>query len=195
MVAIRYAARHPERVSHLLLIGAAARGGRRRGDRSIPQPDFDAMLRLMEFGWGQDNDAYRQISTSLLWPGASTEQMRSFNHLQRVSCEPRTAAAQMRAVAEFDATDDLPRVRCPTLVLHSPHDARVPFEEGRLIASSIPGARFEPFDSPNHTPLRGEPAFEQVGRLTEEFLLGSSILYRLNGHAAAGASASQQASP
>ena len=184
MVAIRYAARHPQRVSHLLLIGATARGGRRRGEQSMSQADFEAMVRLMEYGWGQDNAAYRQISTSMLWPGASSEQMQSFNHLQRVSCEPRAAAAQMRAMSEMDATVDLPLVRCPTLVLHSPRDARVPFEEGRLIAASIPGARLEPFDSPNHTPLIGEPAFEQVGRLTEEFLLGGSNVYRLNGQAA-----------
>ncbi|MEQ1804529.1 MAG: winged helix-turn-helix domain-containing protein [Burkholderiaceae bacterium] len=159
--------------------GGAPRGGRRRGERSMAQADYDAMLRLIEYGWGQDNDAYRQISTSMLWPGASTEQMHSFNHLQRVSCEPRTAAAQMRAMSEMDCTGDLANVQCPTLVLHSPKDARVPFEEGRLIASGIPGARLEPFDSPNHTPLYGEPAYAQVQRLTEEFLLGASNLYRL----------------
>lgn len=194
MVAIRYAARHPQRVSHLLLIGAAARGGRRRGDRSMSQADFDAMLRLIEFGWGQDNPAYRQISTSMLWPGANSEQMQSFNHLQRVSCEPRTAAAQMRALSEMDITSDMPLVRCPTLVLHSPHDARVPFEEGRLIAASIPGARLEPFDSPNHTPLFGEAAYVQVERLTEEFLLGSSNVTRLNGHDAGAGAPPQQTS-
>jgi pimeloyl-ACP methyl ester carboxylesterase len=195
MVAIRYAARHPERVSHLLLVGATARGGLRRGERSMSQADFDAMVRLIEYGWGQDNAAYRQISTSLLWPGANVEQMQSFNHLQRVSCEPRTAAVQMRAVSEMDVTGDLAQVRCPTLVLHSPHDARVPFEEGRLIAASIPGARLEPFDSPNHTPLFGEPAYAQVERLTEEFLLGGTgNLYRLNGHASNGGAPAHQSS-
>lgn len=79
-------------------------------------------------------------------------------------------------MAEFDATADLDGVRCPTLVMHSPHDARVPFHEGRLIASRIRGASFEPFDSPNHTPLPGEPAFEQVNRLIDTFLLGSADL-------------------
>jgi pimeloyl-ACP methyl ester carboxylesterase/DNA-binding winged helix-turn-helix (wHTH) protein len=194
MVAIRYAARHPRRVSHLLLIGATARGSRRRGEQSMSQADFDAMLRLIEYGWGQDNAAYRQISTSMLWPGASTEQMQSFNHLQRVSCEPRPAADQMRAMSQMDCTGDLSLVRCPTLVLHSPHDARVPFEEGRLIAASIPGARLEPFDSPNHTPLIGEPAFEQVGRLTEEFLLGTNNVDALNGQAALAAAPAQPSS-
>jgi pimeloyl-ACP methyl ester carboxylesterase len=88
----------------------------------------------------------------------------------------------------MDCTADLANVRCPTLVMHSPHDARVPFEEGRLLASSIPGARLEPFESPNHTPLWGEPAYAQVQRLTEEFLLCGTAAPRLNGDDSAASS-------
>ena len=73
---------------------------------------------------------------------------------------------------EYDASGDLSKVRCPTLVLHSPDDAAVPFEEGRMIASMIEGARLVPFTSVNHTPLPTEPAFEGVNRLIDEFLLG-----------------------
>ena len=171
-VAIRYAARHPDRVSGLVLLGGYARGLLRRSLGSAAVENFNAMLRLLEDGWAQDNPAFRQLMTSLHWPAATLQQMQSFNELQRVSCEPRTAADLLRRHAEFDATDDLPVVRCPTLVLHSPRDARVPFEEGRRIAAAIPGARLEPFESPDHTPLSGEPAFEYVQQLMEEFLLG-----------------------
>lgn len=171
-VAIRYAARHPDRVSGLVLLGGYARGLLRRSLGSAAVENFNAMLRLLEDGWAQDNPAFRQLMTSLHWPAATLQQMQSFNELQRVSCGPRTAADLLRRHAEFDASDDLPVVRCPTLVLHSPRDARVPFEEGRRIAAAIPGARLEPFESPNHTPLSGEPAFEYVQQLMEEFLLG-----------------------
>lgn len=61
-------------------------------------------------------------------------------------------------------------MRCPALVLHSPRDAAVPFELGRLAASTITRARLEPFDSPNHTPLFGEPAWDHVNRLIDEFV-------------------------
>ncbi len=173
-VAIRYAARHPKRVTHLVLLGACARGALKRESRSIHRENFDAMVRLIEFGWGQDNDAFRQMSTSMLWPGATVEQQRSFNHLQRVSCTPATAAMLLRSLGDYDATLDLPQVRCPTLVLHSPHDARVPCEEGRFIAASIRDAQIEMFDSPNHTPLIGEPAFDQVHRRIVEFVRGDT---------------------
>ncbi len=190
-IAIRYAARHPERVSRLVLLGGFARGALRRAERSMSPETFGAMARLIEEGWGQDNPAFRQLITSLLWPGATAEQMQSFNHLQRVGCSPRAAAELLRRVNEFDASSDLTRVRCPTLVLHSPHDSRVPFEEGRLIASTIEGARLELFDSPNHTPLPDEPASEQVRRSIEEFVHGGADVHVLADAATPSAAASR----
>ena len=53
-------------------------------------------------------------------------------------------------------------MRAPTLVFHSRGDNRVPFEEGRFVATSIAGARFEPLDSNSHVPLPGEPAFQRL---------------------------------
>ena len=178
-ISIRYAARHPERVTHLLLEGAYARGARRRGDCSVPVAELNALCSLLEAGWGRDNPAFRQLITSFMFPGASPEQSEAFNEIQRVACSAQDAARIQRAMAECDATADIEAVLCPTLVMHSPHDSRVPFDEGRLIASRIRGARLEPFDSRNHTPLPGEPAFAQVNRLIDEFLLG-----RATGHAA-----------
>jgi pimeloyl-ACP methyl ester carboxylesterase len=169
-ISIRYAARHPQRVTCLVILGGFARGVLRRGGGPAVQANFEAMLRLLEDGWAQDNAAFRQMMTSMFWPGASAEQMDSFNQLQRVSCSPQRAVALLRQIAAFDVTDDLARIACPTLVLHSPRDSRVPFEEGRLIAATIAGARLEPFDSPNHTPLVDEPAFEQVQQLMDRFL-------------------------
>ena len=174
-VAIRYAARHPQRVTRMVLLGGVARGMLKRGERSISQENCEAFFRLIEDGWGQDNPAFRPLMTSLLWPGASAQAMASFNQLQRVSCAPGAASALLRRTADFDATEDLPNVKCPTLVLHSPRDSRAPFEEGRLIAAMIPGARLEPFDSPNHTPLADEPAFEHVQQSIKAFLEASSL--------------------
>ena len=173
-ISIRYAARHPERVSHLVLIGGYARGALRRGAQSTGFDEIGAHMRLLEAGWGRDNPAFRQLIGTLMFPGANAEQVASFNFLQSVAATPQEAARIYRMIADYDAEPDLTAVRCPTLVLHSPHDNVAPFDEGRLIAASIPGARFEPFDSPNHTPLPGEPAFEQVMRALDEFVLGGA---------------------
>jgi DNA-binding CsgD family transcriptional regulator len=45
--------------------------------------------------------------------------------------------------------------------MHSRNDARVPFEEGRQLAATIPSARFIPLDSRNHVLLPDEPAWKQ----------------------------------
>ena len=63
-VSIVYAARHPERVSHLVLCGAFARGGLHRDPGPAQRDARVAMVRLVELGWGQDNPAFLQMFTS-----------------------------------------------------------------------------------------------------------------------------------
>lgn len=168
--AIRYAARHPDKVSRLVLTGGMVRGRLRRATSPGTLAGVEAFARVLEEGWGRENPAFRQVLTSLLYPAADAEQFHSFNELQRNACSPRTAAQLLRRISEFDALDDLPRIRCPTLVMHSPYDAN-PIEEARLCAAMIPGASFEAFDSPNHLPLPNEPAYETMWSHIEEFFL------------------------
>jgi pimeloyl-ACP methyl ester carboxylesterase/DNA-binding CsgD family transcriptional regulator len=169
-VSIRYAARHPQRVSHLVLFGAFVRGTLVRTPGPESQRLVDAMCQLVESGWGQENAAYRQLFTSQFFPAATVEQMRAFNDLELLSATPLRAAQLVRAFAGIDAVADLANVRCPALVLHKRADARIPFEEGRLVAAGIAGARFEPLEGPNHLPLPGDPAFDHALTLMREFL-------------------------
>jgi pimeloyl-ACP methyl ester carboxylesterase len=169
-ISIRYAARHPDRVSRLVIIGGFARGALCRGAKSPSMENINAFCRVLEDGWGDENSALRQIWTSYAFPSASKEHQDAYNHMQRVACSPQDAARIHRSVSELDASADLASVQCPTLVLHNPDDALIPFEEGRLIASGIGGARLETFASRNHQPLPGEPAFDHVMRLIDEFL-------------------------
>src|SRR6266436_4079582 len=82
--AMAYAARHPERVSHLILCGAYAQGWRVWGNAAEIERR-EAIITLTRQGWAQDNPAFRQILTSLLLPDATVEEMGSFNDLQRIS--------------------------------------------------------------------------------------------------------------
>ena len=155
-VSITYAARHPERVSHLVIYGGFARGRCRRG---IPEDieRSNAVATLIRQGWGQDNPAFRQYFTSLFMPGATPEQMQSFNEMQRVTTSPENAVRLRRMVDDIEVTDLLARVKAPTLVLHCRDDAMQPFEEGRRIAAGIPGARFVALEGRNHMILQSEP--------------------------------------
>jgi class 3 adenylate cyclase/pimeloyl-ACP methyl ester carboxylesterase len=164
-VSIAYAVRHPERVSHLILLGGFAVGWKKRARTEADKEAGEAMLTLMRLGWGQENPAFRQMFTSQFIPGATKEQADWFNELQRISSSPADAARNVVANGEADVSALLSQVRVPTLVMHARHDARVPFELGRRMAAGIPGARFVPLESPNHVMLEGEPA---LARCLEE---------------------------
>jgi pimeloyl-ACP methyl ester carboxylesterase/DNA-binding CsgD family transcriptional regulator len=169
-VSIVYAARHPERVSHLVLCGGYARGGFKRHPTPQQAQAMEAMIKLVESGWGQQSPAFLQLFTSQFFPGATLAQMHAFNEIQRRAAPAHVAAAIMRAFAELDAEPYLAQIRCPTLVFHSQRDNRIPFDEGRFVAASIPGARFQPLDTDNHLPLAGEPAYEQLMSGIDAFL-------------------------
>jgi DNA-binding winged helix-turn-helix (wHTH) protein/pimeloyl-ACP methyl ester carboxylesterase len=170
-VSIAYAARHPERVSRLILYGGYARGRRRRGS----QADIDqaeAMVTLIRQGWGQENPVFRQIFTSLVLPDGTAEQMQWFNDLQRNTTSPDNAARLREAFDDIDVSDLLPQVKVPTLVLHRRRDDMVPFDEGRLLAAAIPGARFAALEGRNHLLLQGEPAWLRFLAEVNQFLAG-----------------------
>lgn len=158
-ISIEYAARHPERVSHLVLLGAYARGWNRRGLNAQQLEELEAQLKLVELGWGRDEPSYRQMFAAQFIPGATLEQLRSMTELQRLSASARDVARIIRCFLDIDVRQAASRVRCPTLVLHARNDVRVPFEEGRLLAGLIPGARFVPLETANHILLSPEPAF------------------------------------
>jgi len=76
----------------------------------------------------------------------------------------------MRGFFMIDVGELAPRVTCPTLVLHGRGDRRAPFEEGRILASLIPGARLVPLETENHILLAHEPAFQQFFKELHAFV-------------------------
>jgi pimeloyl-ACP methyl ester carboxylesterase/DNA-binding SARP family transcriptional activator len=154
--AIAYAARHPERVSQLVLHGAFAQGWREWGNVAEIERR-EATITLMRQGW--DNPAFRQILTSLLLPDATLEEIGWFNDLQRISIPAKNVARVQQSSGDFNVLDLLPRVVAPTLVLHCRDDTAMPFEQGRLIASRIPRARFVTLEGRSHILLPRDPAW------------------------------------
>jgi pimeloyl-ACP methyl ester carboxylesterase/DNA-binding CsgD family transcriptional regulator len=168
-VCVAYAARHPERVSGLLLYGAYARGWSRRGDES-GEREYRAIIELIRRGWDRDNPAFRQIFTSRFIPKGTSEQLDWFNELCRKTVAPEVAAQLLEFRSRIDVTDLLARVRAPTLVIHGRNDAICPITEGRFLASGIAGAQFVELDSSNHILLEDEPAWGRFRDAVLEFM-------------------------
>ena len=163
-VSVAYAVRHPERVSHLVLYGGYALGGKKRAPAEKERRN--AMMTLMRLGWGADSPVFRQMFTGLFIPGGTHEQADVFNELQRRTTSPECAARYYDVTGDIDVSDLLARVTVPTLVMHARGDLIVPFESGRQLAAGIPGAHFIALQGQNHLFLQDEPAsdrfFEEI---------------------------------
>jgi pimeloyl-ACP methyl ester carboxylesterase/DNA-binding CsgD family transcriptional regulator len=168
-----YAVRHPGRVSHLVLFGASACGRVARGPAPEQAAEEETMLKAVELGWHADNPAYRRFFTSWHLPDATAEQMRSYNDLLRQTTSPANAVAMMRSFHRADVREFVPKVRCPTLVLHSRGEFVIPFEWGRAVAAQIPGAKFVPLESRSDVLLDTEPPWPQLVEALEAFLATS----------------------
>ena len=169
-VSVAYAVRHPEQVSHLILYGAFALGGKKCAPAEKEMRN--AMTTLMRLGWGADDPTFRQIFTGRLIPGGTHEQADYLNELQRRTTSPECAARYFDVCGDFDITDLLPRVKAPTLVMHVRDDLMVPLEAGRQLAAGIPGAHFIALPGRNHLFLEHEPASDRFFEELRLFLRG-----------------------
>jgi pimeloyl-ACP methyl ester carboxylesterase len=169
-VAVEYAARHPERVSALVLYGGYVHGSvaRARNDEELRVARL--MPQLAELGWGSDEASFRQVFTARFMPSGTKEQWDEFNELQRRTTSPTNAARFLRGFGEIDITEAAQRVRCPTLVVHVRGDRHPPVEQGRLLASLVPGSRFVSLGGENHLMLANDQAWPRFLEEVDRFL-------------------------
>ena len=166
---IRYAAENPDKVSCLILLGGYLRGALKRN--STEQTElFHATQTMIEQGWGSPNPTYRHFFTAGFIPDATPQQQEGFDELQRVSVAPQNVGHINHMNASVDVTALARQVQVPTLVLHCEGDRRVPMEEGRRIAATIPDAQFVRLDGNNHALIEGTAAFDRFFKEYDRFL-------------------------
>jgi len=169
-VAIAYAVRHPERVTHLVLLGSFAQGRR----KSARTPDelalAEARVEIVRLGWWRPDPTYRQIFVSRFLPEATQEQWRSFDELQQRSTSPDNAWRFVNAFANIDVTNLAPKLTVPTLIMCSRREPDNRFEQSRLLAALIPKSRLVPLDSSNHLLPERDPAWRHFLAEIDRFL-------------------------
>lgn len=169
-IAIEYAARHPERVSHLVLYGTYARGRLKWTDRRGEVEKTRVLLDLTRLGWGQDNHAFLQVWASAFQPGGTLEHLHSWSEQMRRATSAETAVRLLRIGWNVDVQDAARKIKCPTLVIHPERDAVVPVAEGRLLAGLVPNCRFVELDTENHMPLANDPEWPRLVAEVRGFL-------------------------
>jgi class 3 adenylate cyclase/pimeloyl-ACP methyl ester carboxylesterase len=171
-ISVMFGATYPERTSHLILFGGAA--------RMTAAPDYPFMRSEEEWGsrvdtivshWGTG-----RFGINVLLPSLATAPnvISQLGKLERLTYSPGAVRAMYRQNMLIDVRPLLPTVRVPTLVLHRRADAGVPVGNGRFLASQIPGAKFiEYADCSDHFIFAGD--WPSLCGDIEEFVTGHRV--------------------
>nr|WP_254716609.1 alpha/beta fold hydrolase [Actinomadura sp. WMMB 499] len=169
-VAVAYAARHPERVSRLVLAGAYARGRHVRA-RDDAERDAAALdLDLARVGWGHRDPSFLRVFASQFLPDGTPQEWEEFAAFQQRTTSPANGVRFLEEFARIDVSGIAHRVDCPTLILHSRDDARVPASQAGELAALIPDSRLVLLDSGNHLLTAAEPAWAEFLSSLDAFL-------------------------
>lgn len=173
-IALTYAVRNPERVSHLVLFDSYNQGNLVDGTPLRRKLETKALTKMIEVGWGRgDTVIFRRVFADLLMPDASEQERHWLAELQRKTTSQTMAARLWETFHRIDVESLAKQVEVPTLIFHVTGDKVVPFEAGRKLASLIPGARFVPLESENHILLENDPAWKRFLSEVRSFI-GSS---------------------
>lgn len=169
-VAVAFAARYPERVKKLVILGGYARGWLHRDLDETGKREEQLLIDMIKLGWGKDNPAFRKFFSAQLMPDAADHIIQAFNDLMKISTDPEIAALLEREMHLSNVVEEAPKVQCPTLILHPYGDASIPFNEGKLLADLIPNSRFVRLNSNNHILQDTEPAWTEFWKEVYQFL-------------------------
>jgi pimeloyl-ACP methyl ester carboxylesterase/DNA-binding winged helix-turn-helix (wHTH) protein/class 3 adenylate cyclase len=148
-----FAATYPDQTEALIMIGTYAR-----------------RLRAADYPWGPTPEEHEAFCCDILerWGGPVGIETRApsvaadpafrewWATYLRMGASPAAAVALTRMNAQIDVRHVLPTIRLPTLVLHRTGDRCLLVEEGRYVASLIPGARFVALPGDDHLPFVGD---------------------------------------
>ncbi|MFG1497928.1 alpha/beta fold hydrolase [Saccharospirillum sp. HFRX-1] len=170
-IAVDYAARHPERVSHLVLFGAFPVGWRHGKKGAINTArETRAMIEMGMVGWEKDDPAILRLLSVLFMPTADVSEILWFTNYLRETTSREIARRSLYLIGDVDVTEQLAKVQAPTLVAHSLGDKTIPVSAGRDIVTAVPNAEFCALESQNHILLGREPATQDFIDMFLDFI-------------------------
>jgi DNA-binding winged helix-turn-helix (wHTH) protein/pimeloyl-ACP methyl ester carboxylesterase len=171
--AVAYAARHPQRVSRLVLYGGYAQGRNKRGSAKYAD-EAQAFYTMLRSGWGDAQSPFWRAFNSFYLPNGTPEEHEWLMQYHRTAASTEDSLKLRKAVDDIDVLELASKVTAPTIVFHCLRDTLVPFEQAQLLAASIPGARFVALDSENHVLASHDPAWAKFVSEMEAFLNNST---------------------
>lgn len=169
-VAVAYAVRRPERVSRLILAGAYGRGRQVRARDDAERTEAALDLDLARVGWIHQDPSFLRVFASQFLPDGTPAEWAEFTEFQRRTTSPANGVRFLEEFARIDVSAIAHRVACPTLIIHSRDDARVPAAQASELAALIPDSRLVLLDSRNHLLTAAEPAWAEFLSHVDAFL-------------------------
>ena len=138
-IAITYAAQSPERVASLILSSGYLRGA----DLADEERGRALVAFIRTSGFPMDISTIEE---------GTEKQFRGVAQIQKESAPKEVQAQVAEAMLGADVTELAAKVAMPTLVIHGRQDTAIPFSNGRKLASTLPNAKFVPFEGTSSAP-------------------------------------------
>jgi class 3 adenylate cyclase len=171
-VALFLAAAHPERITSLVLYDGTARYT--ATDDYAEGIDHEVLVELLDKEFARWGDDQHPCGLEMMVPSRQDDAAvaRSIGRMQRMAGTPMAAKRFWELFMLMDARSTLPAIQVPTLVLHRRGDLLIPFDQGRYVASHVPGAEFIELPGTDHFFFwdHADDIAREVGR----FLIGST---------------------
>lgn len=168
--ALRFAARFPERLSRLIIVGGYSEGRTRRGTPGRQ----DVLKTMIAEGWHDLDSPFATAFMSTYFPDSPLHTAREMVRQMQQACPVDVMLADRDLINDANNQDLLPLVRCPTLIVHSRHDAIHPLSEAQKLAAGIPDAELVVLDASNHIPLPCDPVWADFQSVVLDFLSATS---------------------
>nr|WSZ18861.1 alpha/beta hydrolase [Streptomyces canus] len=158
-VAVAYAALRPERVSHLILTSAYARGQQIRAGSDAERDAAEVDLNIARAGWRSQDSSFLRYFASQFLADATPAEWDAFAAYQRQTTSPANGLRFLEEFTRIDVSGIAHDVTCPTLIIHSRDDARVPVAQALELATLIPDSRLILLEGRNHLFTADDPAW------------------------------------
>jgi class 3 adenylate cyclase len=172
LVAVLYAATHPERTQALILHNSAAAIARSEDyDAGLTPEEYERFVAWVEHVWGSG----RFLRATIRDVAVDDALLRELARAERQSMSPAVVGAIFRGLYAADVRAVLPTIRVPTLVLHTVENRFTPIDHGRYLAQHIPNARLVELPGANQAVFLDAAAGAVIVDEIEEFLTGTRV--------------------
>ncbi|MEL7115816.1 MAG: alpha/beta fold hydrolase [Pseudomonadota bacterium] len=164
--AVYLAAHYPDRISRMVLNGGYALGRDLRDGTSGTQEMFG----MISEAWDKPQSSFLLAYSLLYFPEGPLDLAKDIVEIMNKACPAENMLKMRKAFNNASVVDLLPKVQCPTLIVHARNDSIHPLSQARMLATGIPNSELLVLESANHVPMPGSADWSGFVASTIDFL-------------------------